>query len=89
MAAEAEGERAACQRRAPIVDSPSGWDPYEVWLTRVRSPHQSMKAGAAVTVAPGPSITTQLQTAELDGRCSDPLLNLDLDPSPAAVPSSA
>jgi CO/xanthine dehydrogenase Mo-binding subunit len=58
-----EGERAVCQRRTPIVDSPAGWDPYEVWLTRVRSPHQSMNAGAAVTVAPRPSITTQLQTA--------------------------
>ena len=68
MAAEAEGERAACQRRTPTVDSPASWDPYEVWLTRVRSPHQSMKAGAAVTVAPRPSITTQLQTAEIPNR---------------------
>ena len=25
----------------PAADSPAGWDPYEVWLTRVRTPREA------------------------------------------------
>lgn len=51
LSVKTDVKRVVSQDRALIVDSPAGWDPYEVWLTRIRPQHPLAEPGAAGAVA--------------------------------------
>jgi len=52
MVEKAELQHSANNSRALIEESGTGWDPYEVWLARVRPQHRSIRLGRARTVIP-------------------------------------
>ncbi len=52
MGDKAELELGSDQERAQTNESATGWDPYEVWLTRVRLQQQFTALRVAGTVGP-------------------------------------
>ena len=63
-------EMASAETQAPIVDT--SWDPYQVWLTRVKQPreqsaHKRRQARDPVEQPPAPDLseTTRLRTLKL------------------------